>query len=179
MFSLCDALLCETAAQSVPELSQSPVFERRWSSLYQALENGKINEHQLRQAWIEALPSGYPEDEPVWISVDSSSMARPEAKTSPDRGIIHDANLPRACKPISVGWQFSTIMLLPEEPSSWVGILDQQRIATSQTAIEVAITQLCALVPLLKRPVFILADRWYATTEFLQACHELSCQVWS
>lgn len=177
MFSLCDALLCETTAQSLPDLSLSPFFERRWSSLYQALENGKINEEQLRQTWVEALLKDAVSDEPVWISVDSSSIARPEAKTSADRGIIHVANVPRGCKPISVGWQFSTVMVLPKEPSSWVGILDQRRIATSQTAIEVAITQLRALVPLLKRPVFILADRWYATAEFLQACYELDCQV--
>lgn len=177
MFNLCDALLCETTAHSLPELSQSPFFERHWSCLYQALENGKINEDHLRQAWVEALLEDSPLDEPVWISVDSSSIARPEAKTSADRGIIHVANLPRACKPISVGWQFSTIMLLPEEPGSWVGILDQQRIATSQTATQVAIAQLRTLVPLLKRSVIILADRWYATADFLQACQELGCQV--
>ncbi len=177
MFSLCDALLCETTAQSLPELSQSPFFERQWSSLYQALDNGKINEEHLRQAWVEALLEDTVSDEPIWISVDSSSIARPQAKTSADRGIIHVANVPCGCKPISVGWQFSTVMVLPEEPSSWVGILDQRRIATSQTAIEVAISQLRAVIPLLKRPVFILTDRRSATAEFLQACQQLGCQV--
>jgi hypothetical protein len=177
LFNLCDALLCEDQARSLPELSQSPNFERAWPSLYQALSDGKMNEDALRQAWVKALLSEVPVGETIWISVDASSIPRPEAQTSKDRGIIHVSNLPRATKPISVGWQFSTVMLLPWEPSSWVGILDQQRISTDQTAIGVAIKQLRALVPLLQQPIVIVADRWYATADFLRVCQELGCQV--
>lgn len=32
MFNLSDALLCESQAQSLPELSLSAVFERKWES---------------------------------------------------------------------------------------------------------------------------------------------------
>lgn len=177
LFNLCDALLCEAQARSLPELSQSPFFERAWPSLYQALSRGRINEEVLREVWIKALLSEMPDGETIWISVDASSIPRPEAETSPDRGIIHVSNLPRAAKPISVGWQFSTVMLLPQEPSSWVGLLDQRRIWTEQTAIGVAIAQLRAVVPLVQRPIIIVADRWYATAEFLRACKELGCQV--
>lgn len=177
LFNLCDALLCEEQARSLPELTQSSRFERTWSSLYQALSNGLINVVALREAWAKALLSEVPDGVPIWISVDASSIPRPEAEKSRDRGIIHVSNLPRAVKPISVGWQFSTIMLLPEEPSSWVGVLDQQRIATEQTAIEVAIAQLRAVVPLLQHPIIIVADRWYATADFLRACHQLGCQL--
>jgi DDE superfamily endonuclease len=177
LFTLGDALLCESQARSLVELSQSPCFERQWSSIYQALSHGRINEAALREAWGEALLCDVPADQPVWISVDASSVARPEAETSGDRGIIHICNLPRASKPISVGWQFSTVMLLPETPSSWVGILDQRRISTKETAIEVALAQLQDLLPRLKRPVIILADRWYATADFLRACRQWGCQV--
>jgi hypothetical protein len=68
-------------------------------------------------------------------------------------------------------------MLLPAVAISWVGILDQRRIPTAQTAIEIAILQLQALIPLLHRPVIVLADRWYATADFLRACQELGIQV--
>jgi len=91
--------------------------------------------------------------------------------------MIYVLNLPHATKPVSVGWQFSTMMLLPEHPSSWVGILDQQRISAGQTAVEVACLQLRAVLALLKRPVVIVADLWYATPEFLQVCRELGCRV--
>jgi hypothetical protein len=162
LFNLCDALLCEDQARSLPELSQSPAFEREWPSLYQALWDGKINEVTLRHVWVKALLSDVAVGEPIWISVDASSIPRPQAETSADRGIIHVPNLPRAAKPITVGWQFSTVMLLPQEASSWVGILDQQRIPTEQTAIGVAMAQLRALVPLVQRPIIVVADRWYA-----------------
>jgi hypothetical protein len=166
-------LLCEQQARSLPELSYSPFFEREWPSLYQALSKGKIHEERVRQIWVKALLSTIPVSQTICISVDASSIPRPEAETSEDRGIIHISNLPRAAKPISVGWQCSTVMLLPEVASSWVGILDQRRIATAQTAI----AQLQALVPLIKHPIIILADRWYSTADFLQACKDLGCQV--
>jgi len=177
LFNVCDALLSESHARSLPELSYSPFFERQWSSLYQALSNGMIDEVKLQAVWVKALLSDIPVAQTVWMSIDASPIPRPEAKTSEDRGIIHVSNLPRASKPISVGWQYSSLMLLPHEPSSWVGILDQQRIETRQTAIQVAITQLQRVVPLIDHPIVLVADRWYATGDFLHACQQLGIQV--
>lgn len=177
LFNLCDALLSEPQARSLVELSQSPSFERRWSSLYQGLANGKIDEAALRRVCIQALLQQRAGSEPICISVDGSNVPRPEAETSPDRGIIYVPHMPRASKPVSVGWQFSTVMLLPTDPGSWVGMLDQRRIPTDHTAIQVAIAPLREVVPQLKQQVIILADRWYGTAEFLRACHELGCQV--
>ena len=48
LFSLCDGLLSETHARSLPELSLSPYFGRKWPSVYAALADGKINIEQLR-----------------------------------------------------------------------------------------------------------------------------------
>src|SRR4051812_43463632 len=139
LFELIDALSSEAAARSLPELSLSPFFRREWASCYEALEDGRINEQNWTNVWTAALLREH--DGPVWISIDSTSIARPEAETSPDRGMIYVPNLPHASKPVSVGWQFSTVMLLPNQPSSWGAILSQQRIASSQTAVEVAIKQ--------------------------------------
>ena len=58
-----------------------------------------------------------------------------------------------------------------------MGILEQRRIGTDQTAIEVGIEQLRAVLPLIGRPVILLADRWYATARFVQTCHELRAQA--
>ena len=49
LFNTVDALSSETGAHSFPELSQSPFFERKWPSLYEALEDGKIDAKQLRR----------------------------------------------------------------------------------------------------------------------------------
>src|SRR5204863_3247304 len=89
LFTLCDARLCESQARSLPELSLSPCFDRKFPSIYQALEQGRIDEAKLRRVWVQALLSEVREDETIWISVDASSIARPDACTSADRGIIH------------------------------------------------------------------------------------------
>lgn len=178
LFDLTDALLCESQAKSLAELSLSPQFQRTWTSVYKALQAGKIQVEKIRAILVEALLAGKPENEPIWIAVDGSNFPRPDAKTSEDRTIIHLSNLPLVKKPIGVGWTFSSIVLIPEQTSSWTPILDLQRITSEQTAIGVAIEQLKALKPLFgTRRIIVLADRWYATPEFLRACHDLGYSV--
>src|SRR5258708_1040958 len=141
-------------------------------------QDGRIDIEKLRAVWVKALLGEKREDELICMAVDSSVIERPDAQTSQDRGIIHLSNLPPAAKSIGIGWTFSTVVLLPEEPCSWAPILDQQRIPTEQTPVKVAIAQLQALKPLLgKRRVLLLADRGYCTPEFLRACRELGISV--
>ena len=118
LFNLTDTLLSESQAQSLPELSLSAFFERKWPSVYEALEDGWIDVEQLRAVWVKALLSEKRKDEPVWIAVDASVIERADARTSQDRGIIHLSNLPLVDKPIGVGWMFSTVVLVPDKPSS-------------------------------------------------------------
>jgi hypothetical protein len=161
LFNLADALLCESQAQSLPELSLSPCFERQWPSVYEALEDGRITVEQLRAIWVKALVEERAESEPIWLGVDTSNVERATARTSADRTIIHLPNLPLADKAISIGWTFSSVVLIPDQVSSWTPVLDQQRVSSEQTAIGVAIEQLQVLRPLFgKRQVIILADRW-------------------
>jgi hypothetical protein len=113
---LADALASSPAARSLPELSLSPLFRRKWPSLYEALSDGQINGQRWSEVWTQAL---LPEQKgPPWLSVDSTSIQRAESETSPDRGSISLPNLPHAKRPVSVGWQVSTVMLLPESRSS-------------------------------------------------------------
>lgn len=173
LFNLSDALLSESAARSLPELSLSIFFQRRWPSVYEALQDGRINVEGLRSVFVQTLLADKASTEAIWLGLDSSSLPRPEAESSPDRGMIYVPNLPHASKPVSVGYQFSTLMLLPDQPSSWVGIVDQRRIGSEQTAIEVGIEQLRAVLPQIGQPVTLLADRWYATARVVQACQQL------
>jgi DDE superfamily endonuclease len=178
LFALCDGLLSETQACSLPELSLSPSFERKWSSVYAALAEGKIALEELQALCVRSVLADLPADAPVWIAVDATPVERPEAETSEDRGYIHVANLPLADKPISIGWSFSLVGLLPEQPSSWTPLLDVQRISSEETAIGVAIEQLRLLKPHLgSRRVIVLADCWYGTPEMLRACRELGYSV--
>jgi hypothetical protein len=174
MFNVCDALLCESQAQSLPELSFSAMFERKWPSVYGALSDGNIKVERAREVVVQTLLSLMRENEAVWIAVDATPIERLDAETSEDRGYIHLANLPLVDKAISIGWQFSNVVLLPQTPSSWVPPLEIRRIPTKKTPVEVAIEQLQVLRPLFgDRRVIIVADRGYCTPDFLRACHDL------
>jgi hypothetical protein len=178
LFSLCDGLLSQGQARSLPELSHSPFFARQWPSIYAALADGKIDFERLRAVCVSSVLAELPEDAAVWIAVDGTPIARPEAQTSEDRGYIHVSNLPLADKPISIGWMVSVVSWLPEQASSWSPPLDFQRISSEQTAVGVAIEQLRRLKPLFgSRQVIVVADRGYGTPEMLRACQALGYSV--
>jgi len=86
---------------------------------------------------------------------------------------VYKPNLPESSKPISYGWQFSTVVILPEQPSSWTAVLDQQRIRSDQTSIAVAASQLRQLAPLLGCRPIVASDRWYSCAPFLLATEGL------
>jgi DDE superfamily endonuclease len=172
LFNTVDALLTETQAQSFPELSLSPYFERRWCSLYEAFEDGRIDQERLRRVFARYLlqPAA---GQRVWLGIDATSIQRPESQTSPDRTVVYVPNLPESSKPISYGWQFSTVVVLPDPPSSWTVVLDQQRIGSEQTSVQVAATQLRQLAPLVQGRPIVTTDRWYSCAPFLLATEGL------
>jgi hypothetical protein len=76
LFNLSDALLSESQARSLPELSLSVFFQRRWPSVYEALQDGRINVERLREVFVETLLAERPSDEPIWLGLDSSRRRR-------------------------------------------------------------------------------------------------------
>jgi len=55
--------------------------------------------------------------------------------------------LPPRTAPLRPGWAFSTLVVLPPEPSSWTHLLGNARIPSDQTALTVGAAQLAAFVP--------------------------------
>jgi hypothetical protein len=176
LFNTVDALMTETQAKSFPEVSQSLWFERKWPSLYEAFEDGRIDEKHLRAVFARYLPKPAP-GKWLWIGIDATSIARPDAVTSADRTAQHVHNLPECKKPITFGWQFSTVVVLPEPASSWTYILDQQRVASETTAIEVAEAQLKRLVPHLPKNTIVALDRGYDANWLWCRCSALEIGV--
>src|SRR6266536_875466 len=172
LFNTVDALLTEDRAHSFPELSLSPLFKRKWSSLYEAFEDGRIDEQQLKQVFNAFLPP--PEAEmPMWVGVDTSGIARLGSVTSADRSAqpVHDL---RECdKPVTYGWQFSTLVALPETPSSWTYILDQHRVSTETTPAQVAFAQLSQIAISRSEPIIAVLDRGYDSTWLWCHCSTL------
>ncbi len=169
LFNTMDALASEPAARSFPELSLSPFFVRKWPSLYEAFEDGKIDAERLREVFVQFAPlpgTG----QHVFLGIDTSSLFRPEALTSADRVLLPLPNVPEASHAVSPGWSISSVVLLPQEPGQGTFVLDSRRVESSALATEVAASQVLAVVDLLVarglRPV-VIRDRWYACAPFL------------
>ena len=176
LFNTVDALSSETAAHSFPELSLSPLFQRRWPSLYEAFEDGQIDAEQLRQIFVQFAPLPDP-GEYVFLGVDTSNLYRREAETAVDRTLVPLPNVPEGTHVVCPAWVISSVVLLPTEAGQGTFVLDSQRVASSGLATQVGAEQLRAVVELLVqrglRPV-ILGDRWYACAPFLARMAEVA-----
>ena len=117
LMNAADALLTETPARSFVELSLSPHFARRWSSLYKAFGNADIDRTALQRLFARHAPRPDP-GQRLLPGIDASSIARPLSRTARDRTYVHASNLPEGSKPIVAGWQFSCLCVLPQTPSS-------------------------------------------------------------
>jgi hypothetical protein len=174
LFEACDALVSEPAAQGFAELSLSPRWRRRWPSLYAAFRDGGIDRARLRAIFASHIPLPSAGQRLV-LGVDVSTVARPESPTARDRTYQYVHNLPDCRAPVTVGWGFSAVVVLPEVPSSWTYLLDNQRVPSDCTAAQVAAAQLAAITPLLPvRPV-LLGDRYYGSAAFVQATAAMPC----
>jgi hypothetical protein len=169
LFNLVDALASEASAHSFPELSFSPFFERTWASLYEALEDGRIDAERLRDVFLQFAPLPEP-GQLVFVGIDTSNLYRPEAETAADRTLVKIATLPADTHVASPGWVISSVVLLPSKPGQGTFVLDTMRVKSTELATEVAARQLRAVVAgLMARGVcpVILGDRWYACAPFL------------
>jgi len=190
LFDLCDALATDPAARSFVELSQAPCFQRRWPSLYEALEDGQIERTALRALFQATAPRPAAGARTV-LALDSSPLVRPYARRVPDRTLVHvpaaGQVLPPHVAPVRPGWAFSTLVVVPPTPSSWTHVLDNQRIPSDQTALTVGAAQLAAVVPTCTqeqeqeaagtgpgaRPL-LLADGSYGTAGWVEATADLA-----
>lgn len=167
LFDVADALLTDPSARSFIELSQAPSFRRAWPSLYEALEDGRIDRSALLREFLIMMP-GHLVRPRLVLGLDTSSILRPEAHTAPDRTFVHRSGLPPDATPVGAGWQFSTLVALPDPVSSWVYILDNRRVPSSETARSIGTAQLSEVLKHLGhlRPLLVL-DRAYSNAPWL------------
>jgi hypothetical protein len=174
LMNVADALLTQPSAQSLAELSLSPFFERHWSSLYEAFQDGTIDREALQKLFAQYAPAPK-EGERLVVGGDASSILRIESKTARDRTYVHASNLPEGTKPVRPGWQFSEIGVLPNEQSSFVYVLDNRRIPSTSTQGQVMADQLQEAVPRLERRFLFLGDGYYGSQIFRDQTDEIAC----
>jgi len=151
-FELLDAVLLTRTASSFVELSLSPVFRRKWPSIYEALEDGRPSRQKLMELYIDYMVYG---ERPL-LGGDHTGWPRVEAVTLKDRTIIHQPTSIPGNKPISIGHSYSTIAWIPEESGSWALPLRHERITSFETPISKAAWQLRQVTRQLPvRPIFV------------------------
>src|SRR5438477_4684576 len=90
LMNVADALLTDTQARSVAELSLSPFFTRRWPSVYAAFQDGVIERTALHKVFADYAP-GPSQGERLVLGGDASSILRPQSKSARDRAYVHAA----------------------------------------------------------------------------------------
>lgn len=147
LFNLLDAL-CRDGhkCKSVVELSQSPIFERKYASITDAIHNGLS---QLDYKKIETLVFSLtrtPSQKPHLFFSDCTANPRPYAKTLSQRGITHAPNPAPGNKPICVGHQYSLLAMAPNgkrsKKGNWLIPITMDRVPIDDKGNELGMTQM-------------------------------------
>ncbi|WP_414581694.1 transposase [Scytonema sp. PCC 10023] len=162
-FELTDAILLTRKAYCLADLSISPVFRRKWSSIYEALQDTRPQRQKLMRLYIEQIPT----HGRIVLAGDHTVWVRPNAYTLCDRTMEHYCTTMPANKPIAPGEGYSTIAWIPEESGSWAMPLRHERITGWESPISKAVWQLkqvCKYLP--TRPIS-LWDSEYGCAPFI------------
>ena len=146
---LVDTICSNPDARSVVEYSLTPCFRRSYSTIFQAMKEMEMDALMVARQVGPYLPR--PQQRPYWLlATDVTPQPRPFARTLPDRGIVYQPNPIKGNKPITVGHQYSSLVLLPEAEAdvspSWVVPLMARRVRTSEDKELVGSEQIDALL---------------------------------
>ena len=172
LMNIVDSVLTGPGARSFAQLSLSPAFTRRWSSLYEVFADAEIDRQALQCLFVRAIPASSPCARLI-LAADATPIVRAESPTARDRTYVHVPNAPKGAKPVAPGWQFATVVALPERPSSRTTILDNRRIESGQTAGQVVAKQLTELAPQLPSGAIVALDGGFGNASFVSAARSV------
>jgi hypothetical protein len=160
---LMDAVLVTRSPRSFAELSLSPVFRRKWPSLYESLEDLRPSRRGLMKLYIRQMPvSGR-----VLLAGDHTVWPRLYAETLKDRTHEHEAKT-LGGKPVTLGHGYSTLAWIPEEKGSWALPLCHERITGYETPLTRAAFQLKQVYRHLKVRPLTVWDSEYGCASFVR-----------
>ena len=164
MLDLIDALTIAGNVNSPVAISESPLFRRKFSSVYDVLLEGEFEVEQLCELLVACQPA---ESETIAgyevYAIDATPNERMAAETLPDRGVLKA----QQNEPVRYGHKYSWLVRLVQSGTSWVAPTDVQRIGTKSTDTKLAAEQVQALAGRNPRPKVITADSRYRDRHFL------------
>jgi hypothetical protein len=177
LFDLLDAMVYEGPVSSFAMLSQSKQFQRKWPSLYAAVEDGEIDRKWLRTFLAQQVP----QTGVCIFPLDGSPWPRPRSRVLDDRQYVYQASSDVNGGTVTVGYPYSLLEWCAEPHSSWSLSVDARRIPSTQTAQEVGAEQIRALAnarsTYLRALDIIVADGKYGNAGFLRSVKGLRCAI--
>jgi len=162
---LVDALTIAGHVSSPVELSESPMFRRKFSSVYDALVHGELGE-DLKSLFHDSQDTDWETIVGYEVhAVDATPNERMAAETLADRGVLKAQQK----EALRYGHKYSWLVRLVQRGTSWVAPEDIQRISTSTTDTKVAAQQVKELALHNQRAKVITADSRYRDQHFLGA----------
>jgi hypothetical protein len=169
ILDLVDALTIAGHVSSPVCLSESPLFRRKFSSVYDALVNGEMGD-ELKNLFTDSQDGDWETIGGYEIhAIDATPNERMAAETLEDRGALKAQQK----EPVRYGHKYSWLVRLVQSGTSWVAPEDIERIGTTTTDTKVAAQQVQDLAVRDQRPKVITADSRYRDKHFLGAFADL------
>jgi hypothetical protein len=188
IMDLLDALSSNTTAKSTVELSLNPLFRRSYGSIYDGIQEfsqpdsaettiaeKRAHEQQLMQLICSHLP--VPKHQKYWLlGVDVTPAPRGFAHTLEDRSYVYQPNTIASNKPVTIGHQYSALVLFPEKLQTssppWIVPLSLRRVTTQETKRSVGVEQVKLLLndktlPFHQQLCVQVADSEYSAVSYL------------
>ena len=177
LFELLDALLLRGPTTSFPYLSLAPPCQRKWHSLYQAVEEGQIDSD-----WLSTyLGQQAPRRGICHWALDCTGWARVHAKKSPDRQYIYKPTPLASRGTVTIGYSYSLLDWVPASNRSWTMSVDVQRVPSRQREWELGAQQVQRLNTARQDCDqvldIIVADAKYGNHKFLRLVQGQRCGI--
>lgn len=164
-----DALTTAGHVSSPVALSESPLFRRKFSSVYDALVHGELSA-DLKTLFSDSQATDWDTIAGYEVhAIDATPNERMAAETLADRGVLKAQQK----EPVRYGHKYSWLVRLVQSGTSWVAPEDMQRIGTQTTDTKIAAQQVKDLAVRNPRRKVITADSRYRDQHFLGAFADL------
>jgi hypothetical protein len=177
LFELLDAVTLQGPMYSFPWLSLSPTCQRKWPSLYQAVEEGRIDCAWLRTFLAQQVP---PDGVRYW-ALDCTNWLRTHARTLADRQYVYQPTPLASRGTVNIGYSYSLLDWVPEDNRSWAMSVDVVRVPSTKTEWQVGVEQVQRLSAARQGYEQVLdivtADAKYGNHKFLRPLRGGRCGV--
>jgi hypothetical protein len=161
-FELMDAVMTTRNSSCLAEFSLNPLFNRQWSSVYEALQDCRPDRKKLMLLYLQQLEQQVPVAEHLLVAIDHTAWGRPDAKTLKDRTHEYQGG-------VIIGQGYSTIAWIPEAQGSWALPLLHERISSTSSPILQAASQLKLVCEQSVNPVLAVLAREYGNANWVLA----------